>query len=424
MRAAFASAWALLLGIALLMLGNGLQGSLLALRATIEGFPTAVTGVIMSGFYVGFLAGSAATPRILRRVGHIRVFAALASILSSVVLLHAVFVTPPSWVAMRLVSGFCIAGLYVVAESWLNDCATQETRGQILSFYSALVMGGMAGGQMLLNLADPGGFELFVLISVLVSIALVPILLTVAPAPRFDAPSKLGLAQLYEISPLGVFGCFATGLSNGAVIGMGAVYARALGFSVGEISLFMGIVFFGAVVLQWPIGRLSDRFDRRRVITLTTVLAGLIALALAIAPTPGATVLFALMGLFGGLSFPLYALCVAHANDYLEREQMVSASAGLVFVGGLGALLGPVAVASVMAEKGPSGFFWFLAAAHGAVGLFALWRMTRRAAPPLDEQGTFVNVAPAAPVATAWAVEAAQEDAAPAADETAPSEKP
>lgn len=416
MRAAFASSWALLLGIALLMLGNGLQGSLLGLRASIEGFPTAVTGLIMSSFYVGFLGGSTATPHILGRVGHIRVFAALASILSTAVLMHAVFVTPISWAAMRLVSGFCIAGLYVVAESWLNDCATQETRGQILSVYMVLVMGGMAAGQMLLNLADPGGFELFVLISVLVSIALVPILLTVAPAPRFDAPSKLGLARLYAISPLGVLGCLATGLSNGAVIGMGTVYARELGFSVGRISLFMGVVFFGAVLLQWPIGRLSDRFDRRRVITLTTTLAALVALALAAMPALPAFALFVLAGVFGGLSFPLYALCVAHANDYLEPDQMVSASAGLVFAGGLGALLGPVAVANVMAQWGPIGFFWFLAAVHAAIGLFAVWRMTRRAPPPLDEQGVFVNVAPAAPVATAWAVETAHEDDAPPAE--------
>lgn len=414
MRTAIARSWALLFGITLLMLGNGLQGSLLSLRATIEGFPTTVTGLLMSGYYMGFLVGSTATPRILQRVGHIRVFAALASVLSTAVLLHAVFVTPMSWAAMRLISGFCIAGLYVVSESWLNDCATAETRGQILSVYMVLLMGGMAAGQLLLNLADPRGFELFILISVLVSLALVPILLTVAPAPRFDAPAKLGLAELYRISPLGVFGCLATGLSNGAVAGMGAVYASALGLSVGGVSAFMGSVFLGAVVLQWPIGRLSDRFDRRRVITLTTLLAAAAAFALAVLPGLPAGAMLALAGLFGGLSFPLYALCVAHANDYLEPEQMVAASAGLVLAGGLGALAGPAAVSAVMSAIGPAGFFWCLAAVHLGIGVFAIWRMIQRAPLPLDEQGAFVIVTRAAPVATPLAVESAHE-----ADETA-----
>ncbi|MFQ5784336.1 MAG: MFS transporter [Alphaproteobacteria bacterium] len=409
MRSAIAASWALFFGIALLMLGNGLQGSLLGVRATLEGFSTGVTGVVMSGYFVGFLAASTLAPRILARVGHIRVFAALASLASTAALLHAVFVDPTTWFAMRLVTGFCVAGLYVVAESWINDRATNETRGQLLSVYMVIVMGGMGGGQLLLNLAAPAGYDLFILVSVLVSIALVPILLTVAPAPSFDAPARVGLRQLYAISPLGVLGVMGTGLSNGALVGMGAVYAGLAGLSLAEVSLFMAAAFAGAVALQWPIGRLSDRFDRRRVLTMVTFLAALAALAAAAIPGLAGPTLLALAALFGGLSFPMYALCIAHTNDYLEPEQMVGASAGLVLAAGVGAMLGPFTAAQAMALFGPAGFFWFLAAAHAAIGVFAVWRMTEREACPLDEQGPCVMMTRTTPYAAGLAVEEAYE---------------
>ncbi len=221
MRTTIVASWALFLGIAMIMLGNGLQGSLLGLRATVEGFATATTGFVMSAYYVGFLLGSSLTPKLVKRVGHIRVFTALASMASAAVLLHAVFTTPAAWTAMRIVTGFSYAGLYVVAESWLNDRATNETRGQLLSVYMVIMVGGMGSGQLLLNVADPAGFELFILVSVLVSAALVPIALTAFAAPDFAAPSHVGVKQLYEISPLGVFGAFGTGIAHGAAFGMG-----------------------------------------------------------------------------------------------------------------------------------------------------------------------------------------------------------
>ena len=425
MRSVLFSSWALFLGLAFIMLGNGLQGSLLGVRATIEGFPTTVTGLVMSAFFAGFLAGSTMVPNLVRRVGHIRVFAALASLASIAVLFHAIFVNPVGWGAMRLVSGFCYAGLYIVAESWLNDRATNETRGQLLSFYMVIMLAGMGGGQFLLNLADPAGFELFVLISVLVSMALIPILLTAAPAPEFQTPSAVSLRQLYLISPLGVVGTFGTVMAQGGLIGMGAVFAKEIGMSIAEISIFMAVMLFGGVLFQWPIGRLSDRFDRRRVMTVVTFLAAICAIAATLVVGPLADslpiwVLYALIGVFGGLNMPMYSLTMAHTNDFLEPKQMVAASGSLVLVGGIGASFGPVTLAGLMTAIGPAGFFWGLGLIHAAIGFFALYRMSRRASMPLDEQGTFVAVPPrTSPVAAYLSPEGPEMAEETGAEETA-----
>jgi MFS family permease len=385
--------------MALLMIGNGLQGSLLGVRASLEGFPTAVTGMLMSGYYVGFLAGSTLTPKLLARVGHIRVFGALASLASAAILIHAVLVQPTTWGLMRLVSGFCYAGLYVVAESWLNNQATNETRGQLLSVYMVVTLGGMGLGQGLLNVADPGGPNLFMLVSILISLAVVPMLLSARPGPRFAALSRVSLRQLYRIPPLGVVGMLATGIAQGAFFGMAAVYGREVGFSVREISLFIGLWLLGGVLLQWPIGWLSDAFDRRRVLTAVTLAATLLA---SIGPAligRSEIGLLAVVALFGGLNLPMYSLCVAHTNDFLEPEQIVAASGTLVLVGGIGAVLGPVSAAAMMSLIGPDGFFWWLAIVHGTIGLFALWRMTRRPARPVAKQGAYVALPPRATLA-------------------------
>ncbi len=394
MYSALMAAWALLLGMAFIMLGNGLQGTLLGLRATLEGFPTTVTGFVMTGYFVGFLAGSTITPRVVERVGHIRVFAALASLASTSALVHAVFVDPWTWGAMRIVTGFSYAGLYVVAESWLNDRATNETRGQILSIYMVVTYGGMTAGQFLLNVGDPTGFDLFVLISVMVSLALVPISLTAAPAPAFDAPSPVGLRQLYVISPLGVVGGLATGLANGTIFGMGAVYGKMAGLSNAEVSLFMGLILLGGMLLQWPVGRISDLLDRRKVIVGVTSLAALFAAIAGLVPDLPLWWLLGLTFLFGGMTLPMYSLCGAHLNDFLDPKQMVAASSAFVLVNGLGAILGPTSGSIAMQLAGPEGFFMWLALVHCFIALFALWRMTRRASRPLEDQGNFVSMPP------------------------------
>jgi MFS family permease len=396
MNAMVKTTGALLLSMGLLMLGNGLQGSLISLRASLEGFSTQVTGLLMTGYFIGFLAGSTLTPRIVAQVGHIRVFAALASLASSMVLIHSVFIDPWLWFGMRLVSGFCVAGLFIVAESWLNDSASNATRGQLLSLYMVITTGAMACSQLLLNLADPGGFELFVLISVLVSLALLPILLSATPAPSFAAPEHMSLLQLYRSSPLGIIGCMGTGMSIGAMLGMGVIYAQQMGLPLSQISVFMGLVFIGGVALQWPIGRLSDRHDRRRVIFVVTGLATVTSLAAVAIAGVSATGQLVVAFLFGGLAFPMYSLCVAHTNDALEPRQMVAASSNLVMAFGIGAAIGPSLAAAVMGGMGPDGFFGYLGGVHAAIGLFALYRMTRRSAVALDEQGLCVPIGSAA----------------------------
>ena len=264
---------------------------------------------------------------------------------------------------------------------------------------------GMGSGQFLLNVADPVGFELFVLASVLVSIALIPILLTVSPAPEFHEPSPISLRALYRISPLGILGTLGTGMAHGGLAGMGAVYAKSSGLSVAEVSFFMAATLFGGMLFQWPIGRLSDRFDRRRVITAVTIFAALLAFTATVVTGPLASLfpawsLFLLAGLFGGMNMPMYSLTIAHTNDFLEPKQMVAASGTLVLVGGIGAVLGPMRLAGAMSVMGPQGFFRGLGVVHAVVGIFALYRMTVRRAMPLADQGAYVPVPlPASPVA-------------------------
>lgn len=426
MLAAVGTTWALFLGIGLMMLGNGLQGSLLGVRASLEGFTTVATGLVMTGYYAGFLVGSVMGPRMVRRVGHIRAFAALASMASTAVLLHTIFLDAPIWMAMRLVTGFCYAGLYVVAESWLNHQATNETRGQLLSIYMVVTYCGVGGGQFLLNLADPGGFQLFILVSVLVSLAVVPMLLSVHPQPSIEAPQPISLVALYRISPLGVVSAFGTGMANGGLFGMGAVYATTAGFPVSGIALFMASATFGGVALQWPIGRLSDRFDRRLVLTCVTLAAAVAAyIAVSVTgPLAGALPawsIFVVAALFGGLSLPMYSLGIAHTNDFLEPEQMVAASGGLLLVGGLGAIVGPLGVAGVMQAIGPTGFFWAMGTVHALIGAFAIYRMMARRARPLAAQGAFVAYPRTSPMAATLGPEA-EAEAAPAPEGARPAQ--
>ena len=389
MLAAIASAWALLLGIALIMLGSGLQSTLLGVRATLEGFGTGTTGFVMTGYFAGFLAGSLMVPRLLANVGHIRVFAALASVASGAALLHPVFLTPASWFLIRLATGFCFSGLFVVAESWINDAATNRTRGQLLSVYMIMVMGGMGVGQLLLNLSDPRGFELFVLISVLVSFALVPITLSVGRAPAFEAPESIGVRALFRASPLGVSGAFLIGIAHSALFSMGPVYATGIGLGVDQVSWFIAAALFGGLVLQWPIGWLSDRYDRRRVIVAVAWIATAASCAAGVGGIASYPLLVVSTALLGGMSLPLYSLCGAHTNDHLTPRQIVAASATLVLIGGFGLVLGPSFAAALMQLAGPAGIFWLLALVHGSIGVFGLYRMVRREPVPLDEQRTY-----------------------------------
>ncbi|MHA1545046.1 MAG: MFS transporter [Alphaproteobacteria bacterium] len=392
MLSAIYSAWALFVGVALLMLGVGLQGSLLGLRATAEGFDIATIGVVMSAYYSGFIAGSWGTSKLVRQVGHIRVFAALASLTSTTILLHATFVDPLVWMVIRFVAGFSIAGLYVIAESWLNHASTNQTRGKILAIYTIITFAAMAVGQFLLNLADPNGFKLFIVVSVLVSLSLIPISLTKKAAPPIDRPRGVSIADLYRASPLGLVGCVATGVAQGAFFSLAAVYAVLRGFDVASTALFLALPLVGVVVSQYPIGALSDRFDRRIVLMALAVFIALAALANGLMADLSLSWQLAAITVFGALALPLYSLSISHMNDNIDADQMLGASAKLVLLYGIGSALGPVAVSLVMGAIGTKGFFWSLAIVHLALGLFALFRMTQSKPVPLEEQGDFVMV--------------------------------
>ena len=375
------------------MLGNGLQGSLLGLRASMEGFGVTATGLVMSGYFVGLLAGSTMVPGMVARVGHIRSFGAMASLASTSILVHVIVIDPWMWWAMRFVTGFAYAGLYIVAESWLNDASENETRGQLLSFYMLISLGGLAGGQFMLNIASPSSYELFVLISVLVSFAVIPILLSVSKAPEFETSESVNLFQLYQVSPLGVFGMLINGLTMGAIFGMGAVYATNIGLSVSEVSFFMGALVLGGAVLQFPIGRMSDIIGRRQVI-IGTCAVGIIVATLASRYEGSGWLLYLFIALIGGVSTPLYALCIAHTNDYLNPGQMVAASGTLVLATSIGSSLGAPITALAMDYLGDQAFFQVIGLSLATLFAFGLWRATQRQALAAEDTSDFVIMSP------------------------------
>ena len=393
------SMWALFLGVLLMMLGNGLQGTLVGVRSTLEGFDTLVIGVILAAYYAGFLIGSRFTIRALARVGHVRVFAALASIASTAALLYALFVNPPAWLLMRFVSGFCLAGLYVVVESWLNDQATPQTRGRTLSIYMIVTMGGVTGGQFLLNVRDPAGFELFVIASVLVSMSLVPMALSEASAPQQVSSDPLPFRVLMQIVPTGAVTMFFSGAAAGALFAFGPVYATRIGMSTAQVSLFLSAALIGSVIFQMPVGQISDRVSRRGVMA---VVAG-IALAASIAGVMTSTGFSAIvvMVVIGAASFPLYSLAIAYTNDWIEDHQRVGASGLLVMINGVGAVSGPLATSALMATFGTVAFWWSLATVHGLALAYLLLRIMVKDAMPVEDQSTYQPVpARSSPIAS------------------------
>lgn len=399
------NAWALLLGMMLLMVGNGLQGTLLGLRGAVEGFSPTTMSYIMSGYFLGFLGGSYMAPELIRRVGHVRVFAALGSLISAAFILYAALPDPIIWAMMRVIVGFCFAGVYVVAESWLNDAATNETRGQALSAYVIVQMVGIVTAQVLLNFADVGGYTLFVLMSVLVSVSFMPILLSSTTAPVFRATKRMSLKELFVISPLGCVGTFLLGGIFAALFGMAAVYGTEVGMSVREISIFVGVIYLGGMLSQYPIGWVSDRMDRRQLIMILTAFGGVVVFIGSIF-TQSQIVLYALAFVVGGVANPLYSLLIAYTNDYLEPDDMASASGGLIFLNGVGAIGMPVVVGWSMTRFGPNSFFVILAMLMTAIATYAAYRTTKRAPTPVDETSAYATVLPqASPIA----VEVAQE---------------
>ena len=414
MRDVISTSWPLLLGMLLLMLGNGMQGTLLGIRGALEDFTTFEMSLVMSAYFVGFFGGSKLAPGMIRRVGHIRVFAALGSFISAILILFPSITDPWVWMLLRVGIGFCFSGVYVTAESWLNNASTNENRGKSLSLYLIMQMLGIISAQGLLVLGDPSGYVLFVISSVLVSISFAPILLSVKPTPAFETAKPMSLIDLYRVSPLGCVGMFLLGGIFSAQFGMGAVYATRIGLTLNEISLFIATIYIGAVVLQYPIGYLSDRMDRRMLI-LAVAIAGGITAGLGVMFGDTFEILLAVAFIVGGLKNPLYSLLLAYTNDFLELDDMAAASGGMVFINGLGAISGPLITGWLMDLVGPSGFWVFITGLMACLALYALYRMTQRAAVAVEDTGAYVGISPSAsPVALEaaqeWAIEASEEE--------------
>lgn len=414
------ASWALLLGMLLLMVGNGLQGTLLGVRGAIEGFGTVELAIVMSAYFAGFLGGSRLAPELIRRVGHIRTFAALASMVSASVILFPVLTDPYSWTVLRAVIGFCFSGVYVTAESWLNNATTNENRGKTLSLYMVVQLAGIVSAQGLLVLGDPGGYTLFIVLSVLVSISFAPILLSVTPTPAFEATRPMTMREIFTVSPLGCVGIFVLGGIYAAMFGMSAVYGTAVGFGLGQISMFVASFYLGGLLLQYPVGWLSDRMDRRVLIFGVAAVGAGTALAASLFGGVFGVIL-AMSLIFGGVANPLYALVVAHTNDFLDAEQMAAAGGRLVFINGVGAIFGPLIVGGVMDMVGPAGYFLYLAILMAGLGAYAAYRMTVRPAPSTDETGSYAPVLPSStPVVMEVAQEVFIEAAQDAEDEAVP----
>jgi MFS family permease len=380
----------------ILMLGAGLQGTEISLRATLEGFPVPVTGVIMSCYYIGYMVGTAAAPRLVRQVGHIRVFAAMAAVASAAILIQGMFVHPLPWALLRLVSGFCFAGIYVVAESWLNDRASRRTRGGLLAVYMAVLYVGLGSAQFLLIPTGPRTDTPFMLVAVLISLAIVPIVIAAQRAPEIELPRKVRYRELYGNSPLGVVAVTLSGMVSSSVYSMGPVYARLSGLGTSGVAAFMGVSILSAVVTQYPVGRLSDRMDRRTVIAGICIIATLCAAALAMFRHLPHPLFLGLTALFSGAALTLYSLAVSHVNDHLEPAQMVAASSALLRLNGFGAAVSPILVGGLIAGFGPPAYFAALAGLTGLLTLYDLWRKTRRRAVPADLKRPFVAAQPQA----------------------------
>lgn len=392
------SLWALFAGLGLLMLGNGLQGTLLGIRASLSGFGTGTTGVVMACYYLGYMLGSVITPPLIRRVGGIRVFAALASLVSFAPLAHALFVNPIAWALLRLLAGACMVGVFIVAESWLNSAATNATRGRLLAIYLLVCQIAMAGGQYLLGFADPLGFELFVMVSALFSLAVVPIALTRRAVMQQGPSARIALPVLVKRIPLCLAGLLLVSLAYGSFYGMGAVYALEIGLERSQIASFMASTIIGSVLLQWPIGMLSDRMDRRRLIVLLCSAVTVVGLLLALVPPSQTGLLYTLMFLFGGLSLPLYGIFVALAGDMLAPEELVAASSKILLVNGLGSAIGPVFVAWLMHGVGTAGYALFIAVVHAAAAMITMRSLMQHRSQVVGHPAHFTAITPQASV--------------------------
>ena len=381
------NSWPLFLGVSMIVLAYGFQGSLLGVRAVQEKFSLTSIGFMMSGYFVGYFLGAKYITNIISRVGHIRAFAAFASIASAAILAHSIFVNPYTWFLLRLLTGMSMVSIYTITESWLNDRSSNKNRGSVLSLYMLIIYASMGIGMFLLNFSSPQNFEPFILISLLMSMALIPILMSKRKAPTFKKIQGMSLRELYDTSPLGVFSAFNYGLVQAALFTMLAVYAASMNFSIFEISVVTFLLSISGAISQWPIGKLSDIFDRRLVLIYSTFAAaffGICAIFSAgqmylpdgLASSKFWFYIFVI--LFAFVSLPMFAIILAYTNDYIPKEKFVVAGAGLQTAFGLGAMSGPFLCSMLMSFVGPNGFWMFLILFHAVIGFFGIYRMRVR----------------------------------------------
>jgi len=394
------NSWALFTGFGIIVISHGFQGNLLGIRTVIEDFNFIATGTMMSGYFVGFFIGATVVPKLVTKVGHIRVFAAFASMASLSSLIHIVFVDPYVWILARFLTGFSMIGIFIIVESWLNDRANNKTRGKVLSLYMFITYVGMALGNLLLNVSNPKDYEPFILISLLFSIALIPILLTKRKPPKFKKNSSIKIKELFKISPFGSVSMFCTGFIFAPIFSLLSVYAITMKLTIFETSLLLVGVMLAGALFQWPIGSLSDKYDRRKIIIGSSIAAVFFSLSVIFVSGAGnslpnlfiestvsfnyfssvldKTKLFIFIILLSGVTLPLFSLNLALVNDYIPKEKFVAAGGGLNIIFGLGAIAGPVMCSTLMHFLGPNGFFIHILVFLFTIIIFGFYRLSQR----------------------------------------------
>lgn len=391
MSKAFTQISALLISVGLLLMGNGLQGTLLPVRATIEAFGTLPIGLMGAAYYLGFGFGCLYGPYLARRSGHIRTFTAMVALASSVALLHALVVGPLVWTALRFATGFCFAVLYMVIESWLNEKSTNDSRGRVFAVYTTINLTVITLGQMMLVAAPPEAFTLFALSSILVSLAAVPLAFTRSDEPAPIETVAIRFRPLYDVSAVAVAGCVTVGLGAGAFWTLGPVFAQTLLGGTSGVAMFMSAAVLAGALAQWPLGLLSDHMDRRRVIVLAALGSVLAAAAMPWLTDGGYWLILGLGAAFGLFAFPIHTLSVAHANDHVEPQDYVVTASGLLLLFALGAAAGPLVAALVMKLWGPASLFSYFAVVYACLAAFALYRIGNNKPAPSAERGEFAD---------------------------------
>jgi MFS family permease len=417
MQRLFFSLGSLLISAAILLAGGGLHGTLIAVRANIEGFSLSTIGVVMAAYYAGFVVGCLGTPTLVARVGHIRVFTALAAVTAACSLIFAIEPYSWLWIALRCIVGYCFAGLYMIVESWINERSTNENRGQVLAIYRSVDLVAITIGQYLLLLADPGGSVLFSLVAILIALSIVPVALTPIESPALPTQVKLDLGRLWKLSPLAVAGCVAVGMSNGAFYAIAPIYVERMGYSTAMVASFMSVTILAGGLAQWPIGYFSDVADRRKILLLMAFGAALCGVALSLFGGVSASAMLAGSAGYGVFAMALFGLCAAHANDHAEgADDFVAISGGLLLVYGIGSIAGPLVAPLAMEAFGPGALWAYTAVIHAGFLLFGLYRMAAGEAVPTAEQDDYFYTRPTTPAAFEFDPRGPEDESSPDKD--------